>query len=162
MNYLIYIEHAAENLQFFLWYQDYIKRFSALPISERGLAPEWTVTQAETEAVTSQTNHAGPKKTSPEVAAVFKGTDFAPGVKGSLVEYGLNPFHTPPTTPPVDKEYYTASEYGWSDDGSTLKSTTGRSFAKQTAGAYGGAEVKWQPCMYRDLPWPMIVNALLF
>lgn len=161
MNYLIYIEHAAENLQFFLWYRDYIKRFLALPSSERGLAPEWTVAQAETEAMASPPNNTGPRKTSPEVAAVFKGTDFAPASKGPVGEYGLNPFHTPPVTPPVDKESFTPSEYGWSDDGSTLKSTS-RSFAKKTAGAYEGAEVKWQPCTYRELPWPVMVEARPF
>lgn len=150
MNYLIYIEHAAENLQFFLWYRDYIKRFLALPESERALAPEWTATQAETEAMTAPTNMAM-KKISVETAAVFKGTDFAPGTRSPAVEYGFNPFNTPPRTPPVDKEAFTPSEYGWSDDGSTLRSTN-KSFVKKTAGAYEGAEIKWQPCTYSKLP----------
>lgn len=148
MNYLIYIEHAAENLQFFLWYRDYISRFLALPDSERGLAPEWTISQIEAEAVTAQMTNMGPKKMSPETAAVFKGTDFAPGARSPVIEYGLNPFHTPPSTPPVARDCCTPSEYGWSDDGSTLKSNT-FSFAKKTAGAYEGAEVKWQPCKYK-------------
>jgi len=104
----------------------------------------------------AQTNM-GLKKMSPETAAVFKGTDFAPGGKSTVVEYGFNPFHTPPRTPPVDKECLTPSEYGWSDDGSTLKSTS-KSFAKKTAGAYEGADMKWQPCMYRQLPRHIIVE----
>lgn len=41
MDYLVYVEHNAENLQFYLWYQDYCKRFDALPASEKALAPEW-------------------------------------------------------------------------------------------------------------------------
>jgi len=150
MNYLIYIEHAAENLQFFLWYRDYSKRFSELPASERALAPEWTIAQAEAEALASQTNTTGLKKLSPETIAVFKGTDFAPGAKASIVEYIGNPFHTPPRTPPVDKDGFSPSEYGWSDDGSTLKSSN-KSFAKKTAGAYEGADLKWQPCTYPHL-----------
>ncbi|KAI9875596.1 MAG: hypothetical protein M1830_008221 [Pleopsidium flavum] len=144
MNYLIYIEHAAENLQFFLWYRDYSKRFSELPDGERVLAPEWTTAQAEAEALASQTNAAGLKKISPETVAVFTGTDFAPGGKPSFVEFAGNPFNTPPRTPPVDKDGFAPSEYGWSDDGSTLRSSN-KSFAKKAAGAYEGADLKWQP-----------------
>lgn len=41
MDYLVYIEHNAENLQFFLWYRDYERRFYDLPEKERALSPEW-------------------------------------------------------------------------------------------------------------------------
>jgi hypothetical protein len=43
LNYLIYVAHDAENLQFYLWCQDYKKRFDALPANERALSPEWQV-----------------------------------------------------------------------------------------------------------------------
>lgn len=49
MNYLKYIELAAENLQFYLWVRDYTKRFNNLPASDRALAPEWTVSQVDAE-----------------------------------------------------------------------------------------------------------------
>ncbi len=39
MDYLLYIEHSAENLQFYLWYRDYIRRWNALPASQRALSP---------------------------------------------------------------------------------------------------------------------------
>src|SRR5690242_10027602 len=52
MDFLKYIEHSAENLQFYLWYKDYEKRFSQLPESERILSPEWTQEQEEAEAAT--------------------------------------------------------------------------------------------------------------
>ncbi|KAL1960516.1 hypothetical protein VTO42DRAFT_7815 [Malbranchea cinnamomea] len=42
MDYLLYVERAAENLQFFLWYRDYKRRFAHLPPSQRSLSPEWT------------------------------------------------------------------------------------------------------------------------
>lgn len=42
MNYLKYVEYNAENLQFYLWYRDYCKRFSELPALQKVLAPEWT------------------------------------------------------------------------------------------------------------------------
>jgi len=41
MDYLVYIEHDAENLQFFLWYKDYCERFNALPANEMALSPKW-------------------------------------------------------------------------------------------------------------------------
>lgn len=41
MDYLVYVEHTAENLQFFLWYRDYVTRFDALPQEEKNLSPEW-------------------------------------------------------------------------------------------------------------------------
>jgi hypothetical protein len=52
MDFLKYIEHSAENLQFYLWYKDYEKRFSELPESERKLSPEWTQEQEEAETAT--------------------------------------------------------------------------------------------------------------
>lgn len=41
MDYLVYIEHNAENLQFYLWYRDYERRFNALPETEKALSKEW-------------------------------------------------------------------------------------------------------------------------
>lgn len=41
MDYLIYVEHNAENLQFYLWYRDYVQRFEALPKAAQALSPEW-------------------------------------------------------------------------------------------------------------------------
>lgn len=41
MDYLVYVEHNAENLQFFLWYRSYVRRFEALSEQEKVLSPEW-------------------------------------------------------------------------------------------------------------------------
>ena len=41
MGYLLYVSHDAENLQFFLWLQDYRQRFEAAPRSEQALSPPW-------------------------------------------------------------------------------------------------------------------------
>ena len=142
MNYLIYIEHAAENLQFFLWYRDFAKRFSELPPNERALAPVWTAEQAEADAQVPQ----GPKPpVSVETAAVLKGTAFA-APSASVVEVKPNPFSTPPKTPNADGESEAPSERAWSDNGSTLHSHTNKSFHSKAAGAFEGADVKWQPC----------------
>ena len=41
MDYLVYVAHDAENLQFFLWLRDYTKRFDALPQSEKSRSKPW-------------------------------------------------------------------------------------------------------------------------
>ncbi len=147
MNYLVYIEHSAENLQFFLWYRDYVKRFDELPPNERALAPEWSAEQAEIDAQANQGTPGPKQQISAETAAAFKGTDFAPPI-ASVVELKGNPFNTPPRTPNGEKsrESVAPSERAWSENGSTLYSNTGRSFQTKTAGAFQGADLKWQPC----------------
>lgn len=144
MNYLIYIEHSAENLQFFLWYKDYIKRFNNLPDNEKALAPVWTPPEeGEPKQVTP-----GPKQyISPETAAAFKGTDFA-GPIASVTEVKSNPFNTPPLTPKADTQSL-VSEIGWSPNASTLNVSrmTAGSHQKQAAVAFEDANVKIQPCM---------------
>ena len=145
MNYLVYIEHAAENLQFFLWHRDYTKRFSDLPPSEGALAPEWTAEQAEAEA--NQQTPGLKQKISAETAAVFKGTDFAPPTASVVEIKGNNPFNTPPRTPMGEAESFGPHGPAWSDNGSTaMASTINHSFQTKTAGAFAGADLKWQPC----------------
>ena len=46
MDYLVYVSHDAENLQFWLWLQDYTKRFYAAPRSEQVLSPPWYQVEA--------------------------------------------------------------------------------------------------------------------
>ena len=148
MNYLIYIEHAAENLQFYLWFKDYLKRFNNLPASEQALAPTWSAEkdgdQQESKETKQQKQHI-----SPEAAAAFKGTDFAP--TANVREVKNNPFNTPPRTPKGDAESVTTTDAPWSDSGSTLNvsRTTGGSHKKQAAEAFETADLKWQPCKCR-------------
>lgn len=157
MNYLIYIEYAAENLQFYLWHRDYVKRFSALPPNERALAPEWTVEQAEAELLVNQTTTAtGPKIISREAAAVFKGTDFAPSTAiiapptPSMVDLkNSDPFNTPPRTPTADlaaegRNSPAPSDLGWGEDESIR--VPAKSYQKRAACAFAEADLKWQPC----------------
>ncbi|KAI0468853.1 hypothetical protein F4859DRAFT_524019 [Xylaria cf. heliscus] len=97
MNYLIYIEHSAENLQFFLWYRDYIKRFNEAPASEIALAPEWTLEMNEDAMAKIQKDTAGKaKKESPMAREIFKGTDFDKTVELVHIESRGDPFSTPP------------------------------------------------------------------
>ncbi|KAL8642271.1 MAG: hypothetical protein Q9226_008527 [Calogaya cf. arnoldii] len=41
MDYLIYVSHDAENLQFCIWLNAYTTRFYAMPPSEQALSPSW-------------------------------------------------------------------------------------------------------------------------
>lgn len=47
MDYLVYVEHNAENLQFYLWYKDYCSRFDALSEHEKSLSQPFNPSLAE-------------------------------------------------------------------------------------------------------------------
>lgn len=47
MDYLYYIEHNAESLQFFLWYCDYVERFSGLLPRQKALSQPWDPDKAK-------------------------------------------------------------------------------------------------------------------
>ena len=149
MEYMYHIEHNAENLQFFLWYRDYVKRFDSLPEKESALAPEWTMDDAEAQALATQTNARG-SMIKPEIAAMLKGTDFGPKSKITVTEVNGNLFNTPPKTPADVKDrdsvMQAPSADTWSNDGSNLRSTgTNKSLNAVAASAFENAE-HLQPC----------------
>jgi len=78
MNYLLYIERSAENLQFFLWYRDYVRRFAAAKTADLALAPEWTQAMEDEAAVRVKKEHADKVRKAPRggAAGIFHGTDF--------------------------------------------------------------------------------------
>ena len=101
MNYLIYIERSAENLQFFLWYRDYVKRFNEATTSDIALAPEWTKTMEDETLARLQKEHMERLRKEPSAAKIFNGTDFD---EKNAIETGISaeskdPFSTPPSTP---------------------------------------------------------------
>jgi hypothetical protein len=121
MNYLIYVERSAENLQFFLWHRSYVERFKEIPESEQLLSPEWTAAQEDEAVAQIQKEAASASKLrrgqhSPVAAAMFKGTDFEKdALKDSIstVASGIDPFSTPPISPSWDQEsLYTTSHWG--------------------------------------------------
>ena len=145
MNFLIYIEHSAENLQFYLWYRDYVKRFADLPGSDKVLAPPWSSEQADMEILAPQGPALSSKKMSPEVADAFRNTDFDPKPKLNAADLGSNPFNTPPRTPVGERgSLDPPSTVGFSDDESTLRSGQ-KSYSKSAAAAFDSAQ-HLQPC----------------
>ncbi len=83
MNYLIYVERSAENLQFFLWLRDYERRFAAADTADLALAPEWTrAMEDEAVARIRKTQAEKVRKMSNPAVDIFKGTDFEKGNNG--------------------------------------------------------------------------------
>lgn len=149
MNYLIYIEHSAENLQFFLWHRSYVTRFHGARTADLVLASEWTMEMQEAAFDRLQKDHRdGLKRDPTTVAAVFKGTDFekkgSRGLTGhdsSMVlerpspifsEMGTNPFSTPPRTPDGEVQ-------------STFGGSNAMSYRTQASEAFASADIK-APC----------------
>ncbi|TFB03228.1 hypothetical protein CCMA1212_004712 [Trichoderma ghanense] len=141
MNYLVYVEHAAENLQFYLWFKSYEKRFAEATSSEVALSPEWT--QAMEDEVVARVRKEQVEKMRREpaaTAAIFEGTDFekqAGDRKG-------NPFNTPPRSANAvsDHDSLAASWEALTVGGNSNTHTTSTASSKtlaadafQTAGA---------------------------
>ncbi|KAB5528862.1 hypothetical protein GE09DRAFT_398666 [Coniochaeta sp. 2T2.1] len=142
MNYLIYIEHSAENLQFFLWYRSYISRFEEVPECEGALSPEWTRAQEEEVAVRIQKDAAEKMRRAPKPADIFRGTDFEkPAMLGSVTSVRDDGFtyFTPPVTP-RDRDH--DSLYTDSNAGSNLSATSTAAHRDLAGEAYiaAGAE----------------------
>ncbi|KAK4991263.1 hypothetical protein LTR66_006595 [Elasticomyces elasticus] len=143
LNYLKYIEHAAENLQFYLWFLDYSKRFDKLSAAEKALAPPWTKAQAQAESHPTSTGHKLP--VSRNMTEVLAGTDFADGPK-AIDNEKSDPFHTPPRTPSSDEKRDGVSEYGSTLGGESMTLTNNTSFSKKAEEVFDEAGMKWQPC----------------
>jgi hypothetical protein len=77
MNFLKYVEHSAENLQFYLWFKGYIKRFEDLPEGERILSPEWTQQQEDAENLAYR-NILKQKPLAAEAADILRAQNLAP------------------------------------------------------------------------------------
>lgn len=139
MSYLIYVEHAAENLQFYLWYKDYEKRFHDADTVDIKLAPEWTQAMQEDLVAKLRKDHVEKMRKEPAAAAIFKGTDFEKqkGAHELTSMDQTNPFNTPPRTPNKGKgeedSIYASSTYPMSSNGFSYKSQASEAF--QSAGA---------------------------
>ena len=101
MNYLIYVERSAENLQFYLWFKDYSKRFAALPPSEWALSPEWHE-KNPTNVDSRFRRQNAPKQLAVTVVDVLKDADLTPPLSP-------NPFDTPPLSACDDNDSMSSS-----------------------------------------------------
>jgi hypothetical protein len=99
MNYLLYVEHSAENLQFYLWLRAYETRFNNAPAADQALSPVWTVKQQDSASHAAKLNAASRKRTKTAATSLFRGTDFEQkkATKFTSMDIG-DPFSTPPLT----------------------------------------------------------------
>ncbi|KAJ4865066.1 hypothetical protein T069G_01596 [Trichoderma breve] len=137
MNYLVYVEHAAENLQFYLWFKNYEKRFAEAKGSDIALAPEWT--QAMEDEVVAKVRKEQVDKMRREpaaTAAIFKGTDF----EKQPCDKKANPFNTPPRSPNGVSDDHDTLTTSWevmtSGGTSNAQSTSNASSRTQAAEAF--------------------------
>lgn len=149
MNYLRYIEHDAEHLQFFLWYRDYSARFSTLSASEQVLSPEWTVAQADALAQqnTATATEGHRQRVNPAVADALKGTDFeskpdAFGSQGEKESFVSERRITPGS--PKDSDYDSSLGEKTYSSSQALSALAGET--------YESAGLKWQPCQSPPTP----------
>jgi hypothetical protein len=157
MNYLLYIEHSAENLQFFLWLRDYTQRFKDAKTSDVALAPEWSQAQHDAALQAVQVQAIAQKNNiqSESAAEIFKDTDFEKVPKANVAD-SMDPFATPPRTPAGALTSENAltrpwdSSNGLSEQDSTYKHVPSNAeFYHQQAGeAFAVAGLK-QPCTYK-------------
>lgn len=162
MNFLLYIEHSAENLQFYLWHRSYTERFRGTAQPDMKLAPEWTQEQQdETFAKLHRERREGARRNSTMISSVLKGTDFVGNKSTNLgsVRYSEkhltslshndgNPSSTPPATPlHTDDLSSTASR----SDASTWKCQAEDAFT--AAGIQAPCKLHVQPANFvRNVP----------
>ena len=97
VNYLKYIELSSENIHFYLWFQDYAKRFNRLPDNEKALSPPW-------QPVVNDLSIKGPdlsRQNDDFLADVKLQSDL--GLQQNYVEK-VDPLHTPSSTAKASKE----------------------------------------------------------
>jgi hypothetical protein len=130
MDYLIYVEHNAENLQFFLWYKDYCQRWEHYPERVRKLSPPWQFQKGAPKLKQLQEN---------AVKVVNRTSRFFTKNLGD--DWDINLFEEPQDGPGVR-----------SDGSSFVASSFQGSFAPSNAEASAQAGLKWQPCMSPVIP----------
>ncbi|KAM5346898.1 hypothetical protein ACJ41O_009903 [Fusarium nematophilum] len=135
MTYLVYVEHAAENLQFYLWFKDYEQRFNAASTSDIVLAPEWTQAMQDEAVLNIRKNHVNKMRKEPTAAEIFKGTDFEKQASSQdRVINEADPFMTPPQSRGEDASVYAASN--------TIHSLNAASYMTQASEAFQAAGVR--------------------
>lgn len=136
MDYLVYIEYNAENLQFYLWYKDYVKRFEALSEKEQALSKPWVPENNEVPDLVKKDEKAEKKKSRRIIPGTVKENEAGYDANGVVVfsddqETAINPN----TRMSLVK-----------DNASTFSGTTAATVAPSSAEAYAQAGLKWQPC----------------
>lgn len=130
MDYLVYVEHNAENLQFFLWFKDYSARFDALSPDEKALSPEWVPVVHEIPNLSKDT----------EKKIIGANRQTATSMMNNGYDSAVaNIFND-------DKEIALRQGAGIKDACSIVGSTISETTTLTTADFTAQAGLKWQPC----------------
>lgn len=137
MDYLAYVEINAENLQFYLWYKDYVRRFEALPESEKALSPEFVPEPDEIPDLTKDVAKGERRKTKREASSSLMETGYGrngsvPSTTSHGIPHGQSQVH-------LNKEQRTTGTPSVMSESTALPSDA--EFVSQ-------AGLKWQPCGY--------------
>lgn len=125
MDYLVYVSHDAENLQFWLWLQDYSKRFYAASKSDQALSPAWHEVEAPQPLGNPQDIPRSADKSQPVVR------DYEVNFDNVAGESPISP--SAMLSPGFDKQSFMGSA---------------RSAADSVEDANHNVGLKWQPCMH--------------
>ncbi|CZR53050.1 uncharacterized protein PAC_02928 [Phialocephala subalpina] len=141
MDYLVYVEYNAENLQFYLWYTDYVRRFNALPEKEKVLSKEWIPDTKEAPDLTKAAeNEKGEKKKSKRETFNLMETGYA-AKEAAMFAEDEPPLSPPmsPTMPPANMRHASLATSGTATP--SISGSTAVSDAEVTA----QSGMKWQP-----------------
>lgn len=141
MDYLVYVTYDAENLQFYLWLEDYTKRFAAAPVSETCLSPECNVHEA-TRSFTTATE-VGPRMPQKGYSTTI--------ILGDLAFANLNKSSSSSRAPLASSAVSssTSAKASMSSQGPLGSSTVSSSRVQELTVAEANAQVGllWQSCM---------------
>lgn len=141
MDYLVYVAHDAETLQFYLWLQDYTKRYNALRKEEQALSPAWTQTfegrerqerqaKARRQSVVSLDNLGELDNEKPPMPTM-RMSKIMPGVKDIFAD--------PPMSPTAANDY---------ESFISKSVNSSKTVAELTDDANAQVGLKWQACMF--------------
>ena len=138
MNYLVYVAHNAENLQFYLWLRDYTRRYNALRKEEKALSPEWKPTDPKFAPVESDPLSPTTRLKSPVVSKQSVDFEKQPTVPAINFDQGpISPSRSfgSASRPPADFESFIASA-----------AAPEKTVSEIVEDAHHQVGLKWQPC----------------
>lgn len=142
MDYLVYVEFNAENLQFYLWYKDYTKRFNALSENDKLLSKEWIPETKEIPDLSRDPEKLEKKKSRRGLSTaniLESGYAAKEAVMFSEDEPPLSPI-SPPMSPTLGR-HMSLTTSGTATPSVAGSSTPSNSDLASQSG------MKWQPCM---------------
>lgn len=141
MDYLVYVSHDAENLQFWLWLHDYDKRFYAAPKNEQNLSPPWHEVEA------AQPYGGSALDQPPRTADKSRGEISEYEAKFDHAELSVSPINTPQ----YDKQSFISGV-----------ASSNKTVADSVDDANAQMGLKWQSCGFAFASVPIGIRAKCF